>query len=331
MKVLEKLKSFIKEEWKFLIFLILMYFALTYELPFAIYTPGGAINMSERIEGENIYNEEGSLSMTYVSMVRGSIPFLALAKVLPNWDIVKTEDITYENEDLDDTVAIDKIYMQEAISNAEVVAYKAAGIEYSEIATHNTVTFVSKEAKTVLKYGDEILRIDGGEYKNLSEFQKYISAKNPGDFVKIEYMRDGKTNIDDVELIELDGVTKAGLSIATISDYKTDFDIEVKTKASESGPSGGLMTALAIYNRIYSTDITKGRKIMGTGTIDREGNVGAIGGVKYKILGAEKEGADMFLCPLENYEEALETKNKNNLKINVVGVATFEEALKALE
>lgn len=329
--MVEKLKNFIKDEWKFLLFLLLMYLGLTYEFPFAIYTPGGAINMSERIDGENIYSEEGSLSMTYVSMVRGTAPFLLLSRIIPNWDVVSTDDITYDENDLDETVEIDKIYMREAISNAEITAYKAAGVDYTETGVHNIVTYVSKEAKTNLKYGDEILKIDGAEYKNLAEFQEYIGAKSPGDVVKFEYKRGDKTVEEDVELIELDGTTKAGLSIATVSDFETEYKISVKTKASESGPSGGLMTALAIYNRITSKDITNGKTIMGTGTIDRDGNVGAIGGVKYKILGAEKKGADIFLCPMENYEEALEAKKENDLKLKVVGVATFEEALKALE
>lgn len=329
--MLDRIKKFIRDEWKFLLFLILMYFTLTYEFPYAIYTPGGSINMSERVEGVNTYNEEGSISMTYVSMVRGSLPFLAAAKVLPNWDIIPTSSITYDDEDLDDTVAIDKIYMREAISNAEMTAFKKADIDYKETAIHNIVTYVSKEAKTKLTHGDEILKIDGKEYRSLSEFQEYISSKSPGDIVEISYKRDGKELSDAVTLIDLDGTTKAGLSIVTISDFETDYDIEVKTKDSESGPSGGLMTALAVYNRIVPDDITKGRQIMGTGTIDRDGNVGEIGGVKYKILGADKKHADVFLCPMENYEEALEVKNKNNLDLEVIGVATFDEALKALE
>lgn len=329
--MIEKIVVFFREEWKFLIFLVLMYFALTYELPYSIYTPGGAINMSERVEGDHTYEEEGSISMTYVNMVRGSLPFLGLAKVLPNWDIVPVEKVTYEDFDFDETVEIDKIYMKEAISNATYVAFSEAGINFSETKTHNIVTFVSGEAKTNLKYGDEIVKIDSEEYNGLTEFQEYITSKNPGDFVNIEYIRDDKAYTDKVELITLDGVTKAGLSIATISDYKSDFNIEVTTKESESGPSGGLMTALAIYNRVYPEDITKGRTIMGTGTIDRDGKVGEIGGVKYKLLGAERKGAEIFLCPKENYEEAKKVQEENDMDIKVVGVDTFDEALKALE
>jgi len=328
---MKKITTFLKEEWKFLIFIFLLYFALTYELPYAIYTPGGAINMSERVEGDHIYDEKGSISMTYVSMVRGSLPFLALSKILPSWDAVPTEKITYEDTDYDDTIEIDKIYMREAISNATYVAFNKAGIDFSETNKHNIVTFVSSKAKTNLKHGDEILAIDGTKYESLPQFQEYITAKQPGDIVEIEYMRDGKVKVDKVELITLDGLTKAGLSIVSISDYESDFNIEVTTKESESGPSGGLMTALAIYNRVYKTDITKGRDVMGTGTIDKDGKVGEIGGVKYKLLGAERKGADIFLCPMENYKEAKEVAEKHNMKIKLVGVATFEEALEALK
>ena len=69
---------------------------------------------------------------------------------------------------------------------------------------------------------------------------------------------------------------------------------------------------------------------MGTGTIDKNGNVGEIGGVKYKILGAAKHNADIFICPKENEKEALETVKENDLKIKVIGVSTFKEALDEL-
>lgn len=331
-KIIERIKNFFKEEWKFLIFLFLLYLGLTFEFPYVIYTPGGAINMSERIEGENTYEEEGSLSMTYVSMVKGTIPFLALSYLVPNWDIASTKDITYDDADFDETVEIDKIYMKEAISNAEYVAYKAAGIEFTEENIHNLVTHVSEDAKVDLKYGDEILSVDNIKYTNLSEFQKYIATKKIGDKIKLEFIKNGKSEpqTEEVELIDVEGEPKVGISIATVSDFKTDYNISVKTKASESGPSGGFITSLAIYNSITSEDITKGKKIMGTGTIDKDGKVGIIGGVKYKLLGAYDEGAEVFICPKENYEEALKVKNEEKMDIILLSAETFEEGLEKL-
>lgn len=330
-KFIDRIIYFFKTEWKFLLFLVLLYLGLTYELPYAIYTPGGAINMSNRIEGENTYDEEGSLSMTYVSMVKGTIPFLALSYVIPNWDIASTKDITYDNTDLKETVEIDKIYMKEAISNAEYVAYQAAGIDYSVVKTQNLVTSVSKDAKTKLKYGDEILSVDGEKYTSLKEFQDYIATKSIGDKVKLEYIKDGKTETENVELIDFEGHPKVGIGIASVSQYKTNFNIEVKTKTSESGPSGGFITALAIYNSITEYDITHGKTIMGTGTIDKDGKVGIIGGVKYKLLGAYRQGADVFICPKENYDEALKVKEEKDMDIVLLSAETFLEGIQKLK
>ncbi len=326
-----KVKQFIKMEWKSLLLIAFMYLAFTWELPYVIYKPGGHINMSERVSGEGTYEEEGSLSMTYVSMIRGSIPFLLLSQVIPNWDIVSTDNLTYEDADFDETVEIDKIYMKEAISNAQHVAYSKAGIDFIESEVHNIVTHKSKEAKTTIHYGDEILAVDGSDYTTLADFQKYVGAKKPGETIEIKYKRNDKELTEKVELIDLSSETKVGLSIASVSDFETDYDIKVKTKSSESGPSGGLITALEIYNKVTSEDITSGHTIMGTGTIEKDGRVGEIGGVKYKLLGAYKDGAKVFICPKENYEEALEVKEAEGMDLVLIGVGTFDEALEELE
>lgn len=327
----KKIKEFIKDEWKSLLFILLFYFAITFELPYVIYTPGGHINMSERVSGDNTYQEDGSLSMTYVSLIKGTIPFVALSWVIPNWDLVATDNITYDGVDYEDTVEIDKIYMREAISNAEYVAYIKANIDFEEKYIHNTVTYVSSDAKTNLKYGDEIVNIDGIAYTSLDEFQEYVSTKAVGDEISIEYKRDGKTRVDKVTLIEIDGEPKVGISIASISDYETPYNISVETKASESGPSGGFITALEIYNKITEEDITRGKTIMGTGTISKDGTVGEIGGVKYKLLGAYSDGAEVFICPKENYEEALKVKNEENMDIILIGVSSFDEGIEKLK
>ena len=92
------------------------------------------------------------------------------------------------------------------------------------------------------------------------------------------------------------------------------------------------MTSLAIYNALTSEDITNGHIIVGTGTIDSDGNVGSVGGVKYKLAGAIKNKAKIFIVPNgENYKEAIELKEKNNYDIEIVGVSTFKEAVDYLK
>lgn len=329
--ILNKVKSFFKENWKFLIFLVLFYMFMTYELPYVIYSPGGSINMSERISGDNTYSESGSISMTYVSMVRGSIPFLLASYIIPNWDIVSTDKITYDGNTLDDTVEIDKIYMKETISNAEGIAYETANIDYDILSKKTIVTNKSTNALTNLKYGDEIISIDDIKINGLKELQDYVTKKSIGDKVEVKYIRDSKEYTDTATLIDVGGLPKIGIGIATIKEYDTDYNIKVKTKSSESGPSGGLMTALEIYNKITLDDITKGHKIMGTGTMESDGSVGEIGGVKYKLIGAVRKGADVFICPEENYEEAKKLADERNYDIILIAAKTFSEAIESLK
>ena len=72
--------------------------------------------------------------------------------------------------------------------------------------------------------------------------------------------------------------------------------------------------------------------IVGTGTISSDGSVGEIGGVKYKLNGAVKSKADIFLVPKgSNYKEALKEKEKNNYDIEIKAVGTFDEAVSYLE
>ena len=75
----------------------------------------------------------------------------------------------------------------------------------------------------------------------------------------------------------------------------------------------------------------KGKKIAGTGEIYYDGQIGPVGSIDYKIRGAAKNKADIFFVPEDNYEEALETKNQYNLKIDVVSVFTFDDIIDYLE
>ena len=78
-------------------------------------------------------------------------------------------------------------------------------------------------------------------------------------------------------------------------------------------------------------DITKGKKIIGTGTISIDGTVGEIGGIRYKLIGAVHQKADVFLVPEENYEEAVQVKNEKGYDIRLISVSTLEEAVNELK
>jgi Lon-like protease len=87
------------------------------------------------------------------------------------------------------------------------------------------------------------------------------------------------------------------------------------------------MFTLTLYNALSSKDLTGGRKIAGTGTINLDGTVGPIGGVKQKVAAAEAVGARYFLSPVENYEDAASVARK----IKVIKVATVQRAIEFLQ
>ena len=91
------------------------------------------------------------------------------------------------------------------------------------------------------------------------------------------------------------------------------------------------MSTLQIYNTLISEDITKGDVIAGTGTIELDGTVGEISGVKYKLIGAVKNGADVFIAPSNNYKEALQVKEENNYDIEIIEATTFKEVVEKLK
>lgn len=330
-KLYSNVKNFIVENYKFLIIWGIIIFLFFYEFPFVIYTPGGIVNLEDRIEVENSRDTEGSLNMSYVSLVKGTLPMILLSYCLPNWDLVKSSEITAPDESVNELLELEKLYMQSSIDNATILAYEKAGKELNITREVNNIVYISDDADTDLEIYDELLTADGIEVNDVAELREIVNSKNEGDSITFLVNRNGKEKECSAKIYNTEDGLKVGVSFLTTYEYETNPEISVATKASESGSSGGLMLTLAIYNAITDEDITKGRTIVGTGTISLDGTVGAIDGVKYKILGAVKSDAEIFLCPMENYEEALSVKEEFDLDIEIHGVATFDEALEYLE
>ena len=329
-KIYDKIKLFFKENYKGLLILLFIYVLFNFNIGVSIYTPGGLINMDKRIESDDkIYKSDGSINMTYVSLIKGTIPTYLLAKVIPTWDIVDNDDITYDG-DLEETIKIDRYYLEESISNAYMVAYNEAKVDYKIKNTNNYITYIYEKSDTNLKLFDKIIKYDNIKFQTFSDMQEYVFKKNVGDKIDFEVERNGKIVDCYAKLISIDSKAKIGVSSAVINEYDSDVNIDVKSKKSESGASGGFMTTLAIYNALTESDITKGNVIAGTGTIDNEGNVGIIGGVKYKLSGAVKNNADIMLVPKDNYEEALKYKKQQKFDIELVSISNFKEAIEFL-
>ena len=331
-EIFQKIKQIIKENLLFFIIFFILLFTLTYEFPYYIETPGGTIDIASRITIEDGYSSKGSFHMAYVSELKATIPTLLIAQFKKDWDIVKEKEVVLENEEAQDVYARDRLLLEEANQNAILVAFQKAGKKVEIENQHLYITYIDSLAKTNLKVGDEIIEVNGTSISTKKELSKIIQTQEVGDSLQFTILRNQKKETAEAKIITYQESKMVGLVLTENMEFKTNPEVKFHFKASESGPSGGLMMTLAIYNNLVKEDITKGKKIVGTGTIDREGNVGQIDGVKYKLKGAEKTKADLFFVPNgENYEEAMQLKNDLDYEIEIVGVSTLEDALNYLQ
>ena len=318
------MKKFLKENFKQIIVIILLIIAVNIELPYYIEAPGGTINLSKRID-KNYDKKNGSLNMLYVTEYKGNIVTVPLSKIIKSWDLYKISNQQISNENAHDIYIRNKVMLDNSIENAIYVAYNYAGKDIRIRNKENIIIATTKD--NGLKIGDVVLKIDDREVEDAKTVKEYLNTLKTGDKVTVIIRRD---NHEKEVTITLDSDKILGIILVTNYDYATDDDIDIAFKNGEGGSSGGLILTLGIYSKITGVDLLKGRNIAGTGTIDIDGTVGEIDGIKYKIAGAVKDKMDIVLVSPDNYEEAAQVVKDNHYKIKIVKVNTFKEAVEYL-
>ena len=329
-KVYSRKKEIIKIIIEDLIFILIVGFLLFFKFPYVIYAPGGSIDLNDRIEAQESYKYKGSYSMNSVTVMQGSIPSMIVSLFKDDWDIKSEKEMTSDLISYNDLLKIEKIEYKNAVALATINAYTKAGKTINLKSQKLVVTMIDDEAKTSLKAFDVIQKVDNQKVTNLESLKKYIVTKKVGDVVNFKVLRDGKKKSVNAKVYKKDGSIVVGIGATLLYDIDVKPEIKIKSKSSESGPSGGLMLTLAIYDTITKGDLSHGKNIMGTGTIDENAKVGEIGGIKYKMIGAENDGADIFFVPKENYKEAQKVYKEKNLTFDLVCVETLDDAINYL-
>jgi PDZ domain-containing protein len=277
--------------------------------------------------------KKGTINLSYVTEIRGNILTYALSYIIPSWDLVDKEDYVASNETVEDAEYRNKAMLEEANDCATIVAYNNALKEINIKSDHLYVVYIDSLAKTSLSVGDEIISVNGIEVNSLKEYRNVVNSFSVGSKLNITVIdKKGNTLNKDASIFKYENSKVTGIIVATDYELQTDPKITFKFRESESGPSGGLMMSLAIYNKLVSEDLTNGLTIVGTGTIDEDGNVGEISGIEYKLKGAVDSKADIFLAPLgDNYDDAIEIAKEKHYSIKIIGVSTFDDALNYLK
>ncbi|MFS0782415.1 SepM family pheromone-processing serine protease [Bacillus sp. 1P06AnD] len=308
-------------------------------LPYYVTKPGMAKELAPIIKVEDGYKESGDFKLTTISMGEANIFTYGLAKVMKYWDIYRDDEIRGEKES-------DKEYNMRQLHEMEgskvkaiVSAYKHAGKPYETIYRGVYVYGVvpGMPAEDVLAVGDRITDVDHHQLKSSKQFIDYVASKKAGTTITLGLIREDKRYSQKIKLDVLPKTGKVGMGITLVDDMDVKTDPKVKIDTDKiGGPSAGLMFTLEIYNQLVPEDITKGKDIAGTGTMDEEGNVGPIGGIHQKVVAADKSGAAVFFAPNEkgakgsNYKVAKKAAKDIHTKMKIVPVDTLEDALNYL-
>ena len=323
-KIVEHLKDFL-----FVFFVLFIAFG---KLPYNVEMPGGIINLTERvkIDGQKI-PLKGSFNMAYVSVVQGSIPYIVYGLISNDVDVVKTQDSLLENETVDEANRRNKLFLEQSKNAAVLAALKEAEIEYEIKNRKTNVLYIYNDAKTTLEVGDNIIECNDNKVDSIQDIVKVIDSKKIGDTISFKVVRFGKVKKATAKIIDVKGEKKINVVSLTTFDIDSLRSVELDSFATESGSSGGLMMSLMVYSGLTNRDYTLGKKVAGTGTIDENGKVGEISGIKYKIIGAVRNKVDIFFVPSDNYKEALQVKKEKDYDLKIVKVDSLREAINYLE
>ncbi|MEU6521659.1 S16 family serine protease [Streptomyces sp. NPDC046924] len=125
-----------------------------------------------------------------------------------------------------------------------------------------------------------------------------------------------------------DEATRAALGYLDLDGKGVEVELKL---ADVGGPSAGLLFSLGIVDKLNGDgsggDLTGGRIIAGTGTIDADGTVGAVGGVPLKTQAARRDGATVFLVP---EAECAQARTELPKGLRLIPVTTLEGAVDAL-
>ncbi|MCX4591663.1 hypothetical protein OG819_18555 [Streptomyces sp. NBC_01549] len=201
--------------------------------------------------------------------------------------------------------------------------------------------------------GDPVITISGAPTRTTSGQLRMttIEATGPDASVSLGDVIDGWFRTDRA-VMPRDSVYPSGNSVKEIEQHNADQmkqsqdaateaalsylheknDVKVTLKLADvGGPSAGLLFTLGIIDKLDGDgrggDLTGGRTVAGTGTIDADGKVGAVGGVGLKTQAARRDGATVFLVPKAECSDA---KSELPKGLRLVPVTTLKGAVESL-
>lgn len=262
--------------------------------------------------GKETYPTDGTLSLTTVQVLgnREQTPSwfeLVQAWLDPSKAVLPIDAVFPAGVSQEQKQQADQAMMVDSQTEAAAAALREQGYDVPGRPSIGTVDDAGAAAG-VLKPGDVIDQVDG---KPVATFDEVRSAVNDaaGKAVQMTVTRDGSSEPVTVTLQPRKGKDQAGeerwlIGVGLMMTFKLPVDVKIQLDKI-GGPSAGMMFALGIIDKMTPGELNGGKAIAGTGTIDADGNVGPIGGIRQKLYGARDAGAKYFIAPKSNCNEVV--------------------------
>ncbi|MFE9994200.1 YlbL family protein [Streptomyces avermitilis] len=323
------------------------------KVPYAEMSPGPTVNTLGEHDGEPVlqitghktYATTGHLNMTTVRVTSADYR-MNLVEAVYGWlahdnKVVPHDTLYPDGKTEEQSTQENAEEFSQSQESAKVAALKELDIPVKSWVIVSTV-LKDSPAEGRLHAGDVIKAVDGTAVKAPDDVAKLVTKHKPGDDVAFTILpakeqaaaEKSKTYVPRTKKVTITtaksgdtGAPRAIVGISAGTDHTFPFTVDIKL-ADVGGPSAGLMFALGIVDKLTPDDLTGGKFVAGTGTIDDDGKVGPIGGIEMKTVGAREKGAQYFLTPKDNCAAAAKDTPEG---LTLVKVNTIDDALDALK
>jgi PDZ domain-containing protein len=331
-----------------LMLIVLLCVSVVFKVPYTQLSPGptfdtlGAQDKAGTpvisISGHQTYPTTGHLNMVTVQ-VTGADYQPSLVSVVVGWlssdQLVVPHSTVYPaGETEQQSQQQNAADFESSQDSAKTAALRHLGIPVgNEVLIASVVPGGPSDGK--LHSGDRIVAVDGTAVTDPSQVAKLVSAHKPGDTVVVTTVPQDKDGLNPspsdevrttITTTKAPDADRAMVGIVPAAGHSYPFKIDIGLQ-DVGGPSAGLMFSLGVIDKLTPTDLTGGRFVAGTGTIDDDGKVGPIGGISMKVIAARNAGARYFFTPSDNCAEA---SRNTPAGLRLIKVDTLGDALNAL-
>lgn len=306
------------------------------KIPYYAIAPGSAVDVSALVEVVDApsFEPRGQIFLTTVRLRQVTLLDAITGWLDPSVDVVEQAVVLPPSVPSADLRDFNLRLMDTSKQTALGVALRQLGIDAIRGSGAEVVSVLDgAPADGLLEAGDLIVAVDGQEVDLHDEVVALLADRAPGDTVAVTFEPSGGGGAQTVDVTleardDVPGRALIGVTLQT-KDLRFDFPFTVNIASERiGGPSAGLAFTLEVLDVLTEGELTGGRRIAATGTIELDGSVGAVGGVGQKTVAVQRHGVDLFLVPSDSYELALRFAGDG---LQVAPVDTLEDALRILE